>query len=51
MLFLVKSLEVEKYDISSLKYLTTGAAPFGKDLWDSFDEKYSPSIRILQGKL
>ena len=49
LLFLVKSPEVKHYDISSLKVITTGAAPFGADLWKSFEDRFEKQIKIIQG--
>ena len=49
LLFLVKSPEVDKYDISSLQQITTGAAPFGSDLWNSFNDRFKKQIKVIQG--
>jgi len=49
LLFLIKSPEVEKYDISSLQQVTTGAAPFGSDLWTSFNNRFQNRIKLIQG--
>eukprot|EP00794_Sanderia_malayensis_P017433 gene17433-19177_t len=48
-LFLIKAPEVANYDISSIRHVTSGAAPFGTDLWKSFTDKFSSQIKVIQG--
>ncbi|KAI4377673.1 hypothetical protein MLD38_015262 [Melastoma candidum] len=43
-----KSAEVDKYDLSSIRTVMSGAAPLGKDLEDAFRAKL-PNARLGQG--
>ena len=36
--------ELQKYDISSMKYWSCGSAPLTRDTWDSFKEKFGCEI-------
>ncbi|KAI1727780.1 AMP-binding enzyme domain-containing protein [Ditylenchus destructor] len=48
-LFLAKSPVAEKYDLSSLKLIQTGAAPTGKDLCDELLRRFPNIAYIGQG--
>ncbi|GLJ46666.1 hypothetical protein SUGI_0983590 [Cryptomeria japonica] len=39
---------VEKYDLSSLKYMSSGAAPLGKEVIQAFATRF-PQIELIQG--
>ncbi|KAJ4958364.1 hypothetical protein NE237_025475 [Protea cynaroides] len=43
-----KSLEVDNYDLSSIRMVMSGAAPIGKDLEDAFRTKL-PNAKLAQG--
>jgi 4-coumarate--CoA ligase len=45
---IAKSPEVEKYDVSTVRILKSGAAPMGKELEDSIQAKF-PNARLGQG--
>ncbi|KAJ4829690.1 hypothetical protein Tsubulata_007496 [Turnera subulata] len=47
-LALAKQDSVKKYDLSSLKYVASGAAPLGKDLMQEC-AKNLPNVTVLQG--
>ncbi|WWC70957.1 uncharacterized protein I206_104909 [Kwoniella pini CBS 10737] len=45
---LLNSPNVEKYDISSIRGLMSGAAPLSSDLVEAFEKKF-PNIKVTQG--
>ena len=45
--YMLLSPELEKYDISSMKYWISGSAPLAQDTWDSFKEKFG--YEIIEG--
>ncbi|CAN0843756.1 4-coumarate--CoA ligase 1 [Linum grandiflorum] len=47
-LSIAKSAETEKYDLSSIRMLKSGAAPLGKELEDAVRNKF-PNARLGQG--
>ncbi|XP_048635257.1 4-coumarate--CoA ligase 2-like [Brassica napus] len=47
-LAMVKSSETEKYDLSSVRMIKSGAAPLGKELEDAISAKF-PNARLGQG--
>lgn len=50
LLFLTKHPMTADYDLSSLQFVLTGAAPAGKDLCDEFLNKYKNVRYLAQGK-
>ncbi|EYB89843.1 hypothetical protein Y032_0227g2821 [Ancylostoma ceylanicum] len=49
MVFLAKSPICQRYDLSSLQFLLSGAAPAGKDLCEELSRKYKNMTHIQQG--
>ncbi|RCN26958.1 hypothetical protein ANCCAN_27315 [Ancylostoma caninum] len=49
MVFLAKSPICQRYDLSSLQFLLSGAAPAGKDLCEDLSRKYKNMTHIQQG--
>lgn len=50
MVFLAKNALVDKYDLSSLKFITSGAAPLSKELEQSVRDRLQiPNLLIKQG--
>lgn len=48
LVLIAKSPVVEKYDISSLKFFMSGAAPLSADLGDQVEKRF-PTARVTQG--
>ncbi len=46
---LAKSPLVDEYDISSLKYIFTGAAPLSYDIEQQIVERYKGQVKVLRG--
>ncbi|VDM85956.1 unnamed protein product, partial [Strongylus vulgaris] len=49
LVFLIKNPICQQYDLSSLQFLFSGAAPAGKDLCDGLTQKYKNIRHIQQG--
>lgn len=48
-ILLAKSPLVDEYDISSLKYIFTGAAPLSYDIEEQILKRYKGNVKILRG--
>lgn len=51
LIFLSRSELVSKYNLSSLQFIMTAAAPIGKELIDAVMKKIPTIKRIAQGKI
>lgn len=47
LVFLAKHPAVDKFDLSSLEFITSGAAPAGKDLIEEVKKRF-PNVKVLR---